>query len=160
MAKNSSPVRSVRESIETPATRATGSSPVPALTPRAPATCAIVHRINASRGLLYADTPCIGLFSPCFEGSSFRELTPGSAPSPCFLAKLDKRATCQTLSRFLALQYRFRLASRHTLVRARPAALHCGRQNPESGPRESDNSRGPYQRAKRCLPRALHPSPR
>src|SRR5580692_11904843 len=78
MATNSSPRRNVRESIETPATRARGSSPVPAPTPRAPATCAIVHRINASRGLLYADTPRIGLFSPYFEGSSFRELTPGS----------------------------------------------------------------------------------
>src|SRR5271168_2541465 len=78
MATNSSPARTVRESIETPATRATGSSPAPGLTPRAPATCAIVHRINASRGLLYADTPRIGLFSPYFEGSSFCELTPGS----------------------------------------------------------------------------------
>src|SRR5580692_3563812 len=129
MATNSSPARTVRESIETPATQATGSSPAPALTPSAPATCAIVHRINASRGLLYADTPRIGLFSPYLRAPPFASLLLARAPSPQFPAKVDKRATCQTRSLFLAPPYRFPPVSRHTLARLGRAVRHRGRQN-------------------------------
>src|SRR2546425_8087331 len=79
MATNSSPARIVRESIETPATRARASSPVPGRVPRAPATCAIVHRISSSKGSSYPSTPRLVLFSS-FEGSSFREVSHRLAP--------------------------------------------------------------------------------
>src|SRR6266849_5761667 len=48
MAKNTSPARTDRESIETPATRAKGSSPEGGATRKAPATSASVHRIASS----------------------------------------------------------------------------------------------------------------
>src|SRR5208337_2003239 len=71
--------RSVRESIETPASRAVGSSPCPGSPATASATCVSVHRIVASIGWL---SPGFGrsvhlvrkahlcAFSPV-EGSSF-----------------------------------------------------------------------------------------
>src|SRR5271166_858255 len=52
MAMNSSPARIVRESIETPASRAKGSIPCPLLPATASATCATVHRIVSSKGWL------------------------------------------------------------------------------------------------------------
>src|SRR5713101_10047378 len=48
MAKNNSPARTDRESIETPATRDKGSSPEGGATRKAPATSVSVHRIASS----------------------------------------------------------------------------------------------------------------
>src|ERR1700741_992471 len=79
MAMNSSPARIVRESIETPASRATGSRPCPRLPATASATCVTVHRIVASKSLLapefgrsvhFVRSVLLGAFSPV-EGSSF-----------------------------------------------------------------------------------------
>src|SRR5215469_16976364 len=50
MATKSWPPATVRESIETPANRATGSRPPGGLTPSARATSSTVHRIESSRG--------------------------------------------------------------------------------------------------------------
>src|ERR1700723_2842492 len=50
MAINSSPGRTVRESIDTPATPATGSSPAGIATPSASATSATRHRIRSPTG--------------------------------------------------------------------------------------------------------------
>src|SRR2546423_661960 len=56
MAMNSSPARIARESIDTPANRARGLSPVPGRVPRASSTCAIDHRISSSRDSSYSST--------------------------------------------------------------------------------------------------------
>src|SRR6266481_401632 len=95
MAKNSSPARIVRESIETPATRARGSSPAPGAASIGSEICRSVHRINSSKSWRYEDTAHVGQFSP-FEGSSLvRVTTARSASLPLSI----KRATCQTLGR-------------------------------------------------------------
>src|ERR1700681_8882 len=52
MAMNSSPGRTERESIETPASRATGSIAPPGLAPTAAAICAIVQSIRSSADLV------------------------------------------------------------------------------------------------------------
>src|ERR1700692_2759777 len=62
MAMNSSPGRTVRESIETPASRATGSSAPPGLEPTAAAICAIVQSIKSSADLVYVQKPGIALY--------------------------------------------------------------------------------------------------
>src|SRR5260370_42295335 len=63
MAMNSSPARIERESIDTPATRAMGLSRVPGRVPKAPATCAIVHRISSSKDSSYPSTQRLVLFA-------------------------------------------------------------------------------------------------
>src|SRR6516162_2195977 len=73
MATNSSPARILRESIETPASRATGSTPSPHLPATASATSVTVHRIVASenlpvsrfgRGVHLVHAARLGAFSP------------------------------------------------------------------------------------------------
>src|SRR5206468_7486378 len=64
MAINSSPGRTERESIETPASRARGSSPAPVRATKTLATCAIVHRINASESSPYGHTAGFAVCSP------------------------------------------------------------------------------------------------
>src|SRR5271170_15826 len=81
MATNSSPARIVRESIETPASRAMGSTPSPRLPSTASATCVSVHRIISSKDLLFPSSgqgfflvrTTAALFCPFspVEGSSF-----------------------------------------------------------------------------------------
>src|SRR4029077_8805483 len=62
MAMNSSPGRIVRESIETPASRATGSSAPPGLEPTAAAICAIVQSIRSSADLVCLQKSGIALY--------------------------------------------------------------------------------------------------
>src|ERR1700730_7791381 len=64
MAMNSSPGRTARESIETPASRATGSSAPPGLEPTAAAICAIVQSIKSSADLVCVQRPGIALYLP------------------------------------------------------------------------------------------------
>src|SRR5260370_8234690 len=61
MAKNRSPARTDRESIETPATRARGSSPEGGATRKAPATSVSVHRIASSMNWV---SPASGIAPP------------------------------------------------------------------------------------------------
>src|ERR1700688_1569196 len=62
MAMNSSPGRTVRESIETPASRAMGSSAPPGLEPTAAAICAIVQSIKSSADLVCVQKQGIALY--------------------------------------------------------------------------------------------------
>src|ERR1700730_470402 len=64
MAMNSSPGRTVRESIETRASRATGSSAPPGREPTAAAICAIVQSIKSSADLVCVQRPGIALYLP------------------------------------------------------------------------------------------------
>src|SRR3984893_14167494 len=64
MAMNSSPGRTVRESIETRASRATGSSAPPGREPTAAAICAIVQSIKSSADLVCVQRPGIVLYLP------------------------------------------------------------------------------------------------
>src|ERR1700741_1171182 len=161
MAMNSSPARIVRESIETPASRATGSRPCPRLPATASATCVTVHRIVASKSLLapefgrsvhFVRSVLLGAFSPV-EGSSFVCESLPLARSPPFLA-LPARArafTCQTLFGLLAAP--------RTPARSALFALLRDRQNGSCGPRKSGSPRGPCPPAAQYLPRALLQSP-
>src|SRR4029077_7066432 len=64
MAMNNSPARIVRESIETPATRARGLSPAPSTASIGSETCRSIHRINSLKSWRYEDTAHVGAFSP------------------------------------------------------------------------------------------------
>src|SRR4029077_4309783 len=64
MAMNNSPGRTVRESIETPASRARGSSAPPGLEPTAAAICAIVQSIKSSADLVCVQKPGIATYLP------------------------------------------------------------------------------------------------
>src|SRR6202140_4576724 len=74
MAMNSTPGRIVRESIETPASRATGSSAPPGLEPTAAAICAIVQSIRSSADLVCVQQQAIALYfsfwHPIVSGSA------------------------------------------------------------------------------------------
>src|ERR1700686_2383758 len=74
MAMNSSPGRIVRESIETPASRATGSSAPPGLEPTAAAICAIVQSIKSSADLVCVQKQAIAMYfsfwHPIVSGSA------------------------------------------------------------------------------------------
>src|SRR5258708_30064461 len=83
MAKNNSPARTDRESIETPATRARGSSPEGGATRKAPATSVSVHRIASSMNWV---SPASGIPPPL-------ELPTVRVPRHGLLL----RARCQTL---------------------------------------------------------------
>src|SRR5271157_1253809 len=159
MATKSSPERSVRESIETPASRARGSSPCPGFPATASATCVSVHRIVASiswlspgfgRSVHLVRKAHLCAFSPV-EGSSFRlvcELLRWLAgPRP---TSADERATCQILSH---------PGAPHNRDRARPFALLRDRQNEWSGRRRPDSPHGPCPPAARYRPLALRQSP-
>src|SRR5882724_8540994 len=138
MAINSSPGRTERESIETPASRATGSSPAPVRANKTLATCAIVHRINASESSPYGHTPGFAVCSPV-AGLLLYQLTlayPGHSGTPapeshkqeCALgAKLRARvsvartgrikaALAQRLLRYPAIIPGKRLVGEHLIV--------------------------------------------
>src|SRR2546428_4789917 len=149
MAMNSSPARIVRESIDTPAAQAKGSSPAPARVPSAPATCAIVHRISSSKDSSYSSILRFGVFST-FEGSSFQEVrhwpVPACRDPSALVHKLrDKRARCQTLSRLVARLFIARRSAPafpalQNLLRAkRDGAFHHPHIQ-TSGRQDADNS--------------------
>src|SRR6266566_3848678 len=105
MATNSSPARIARESIDTPASRARGSSPAPGRVPKAPATCAIVpHKLLKGLVLVQYRT-ARSVFNvlrapPLVRPAFGRPVLPG-ARAPSLLPR-NKRARCQT--RFSAPQ--------------------------------------------------------
>src|SRR3984893_5683374 len=74
MAMNSSPGRTARESIETPASRARGSSAPPGVEPSAAAICAIVQSIKSSADLVWVQRPGFALYfsfwHPIVSGSA------------------------------------------------------------------------------------------
>src|SRR3974390_455920 len=155
MAMNSSPARSVRESIDTPATQAMASSPLPRLPATASATCVTVHRIVASIGWLsqgFVPMP-IALLRAFSEGSSFVRHSPLWLASPrhSFAQLLDKRATCQTL----------RHPSAFPRTHDRPAlcAPLLDRRSESYGPQKSGSPRDPFPPTRRCLRSAPLQSP-
>ena len=148
---NSSPARIVRESIETPATRATGSSPRPR-----PSTQSVSHLCNRpphkflKEFALTQDTARDRSVFTVLRAPPYVRVNYGLRPSASSTL-LIKRARCQTLGRS-----RRPVVSR---VGAAPAAPIRDRQIPACGRRESDSSRDLCRPATRCLPRALHPWP-
>src|SRR5262249_55349662 len=185
MATNSSPARMVRESIETPASRATGSRPTPRLPATASATCVTVHRIVASenlpvsgfgRGLHLVRSARLGAFSPVRGSSLIYESLLWAATCCWCHARERRRLACRTLLGPVAVKSyrrspeprsamrspaRFATTFVHPRVRHRsrapraPSVLPHDRRNESCGPRKSGSPHGPCPPTARCPPLAL-----
>src|SRR6516162_6737000 len=149
MATNSSPARIVRESIETPASRARGSRAGPRFPATASATCVTVHRIVASehllvsgfgRGVHLVRTALLGAFSPV-EGSSliYESFLWPVRRAGRFDARGPERITCPTCSAFWQLTL--------TADRRMPRELRAFKQGHVSQPFSPPSGQPSYPRS-------------